>query len=131
AVPLSPSAASNRNDFVNAHSLNTYVLSDAKRLMRLQAEPPLRMAQAILDRARRVLDHVRAVHRLQREPFEIEAGKDFRRRVGLRVDQLQLMAAADHEVPRFGADANPVQAIGRIDGAIGLDADREAARMQR
>src|SRR5438105_14884943 len=106
------------------------VLPDAKCLMRLQAEPPLRMAQAILDRARRVLYHVRAVHWLQREPFEIEVGKGLRRRVGLRVDQLQLLAAADHEV-RAGlrAGANPVQAVRGTEGAVGLDADGEAARM--
>ncbi len=51
------------------------VLSDTECLVRLQAEPPLRMAQAIVDRARGVLDHVRAVHRLQRKALEGEARK--------------------------------------------------------
>jgi hypothetical protein len=63
-------------------------LSDTKRFVRLQTEPPLRMAQAIVDRARRVLDHVRAVHRLQREAIEGEIDKGLRRGVWLRVNQL-------------------------------------------
>ena len=42
------------------------------------------------------------------------------------------MAAPDHEVRAgFRADANPVHAVGRIDRAIGFDADREAVPMQR
>src|ERR1700751_692136 len=83
-VPDSACAASNRNDFVNSHmSFNNPVLSDANssdadspdpdRLVRLHAEPPLRMLQAIGDGARGVRDDVRAVHRLQREAFEGEA----------------------------------------------------------
>ena len=41
--------------------------------MRLHAEPPLRMMQAIVDRARGVLDDVGSVHWLQREALEGEA----------------------------------------------------------
>src|SRR3981081_4715662 len=66
-VPGSAWAASNRNDFVNSHILKIQILSDAECLVRLQAEPPLRMAQTIVDRARGVLDNIRSVHRLQRE----------------------------------------------------------------
>ncbi len=100
--------------------------------MRLQAEPPLRMAQAIVDRARGVLDHVGSVHRLQREALEGEIGEILRRRIRLRIDQLEFMAPAHHEIGAgLRADADPVHAGGRIDRAVGLDADLEAARMQR
>src|SRR6201993_3255369 len=78
-VPGSACAASNRNDFVNSHIAKSKPvcsqLSDAELLVCLQAEPPLRMAQAIIDGARGVLDHVRPVHRLQREALERQIGK--------------------------------------------------------
>src|SRR5216684_1871449 len=117
-VPLSAWAASNRNDFVNSHILKIQIylmpiLPDTECLVGLQAEPPLRMAQTIVDRARGVFDHVRSVHRLQRETFEGEIDESFRGGVGFR------------------ADADPVHALGRLDRTVGLDADFEAARMQR
>ena len=90
------------------------------------------MAQTIVDRARGVLDQFRPVHRLQRETPEGEIDKSLRRRIRLRVNQLQLVTVAD---PQLGAglraDADPVHAVGRVDGAVGLDADTEATGMQR
>src|SRR3984885_11376531 len=42
------------------------------------------------------------------------------------------MATPDHEIcAGFWADANPVHAVGRGDGAVGLNADAKAAHMQR
>src|SRR4029079_4418727 len=136
-VPGSECAASKRNDFVNSHIVKPWsylitVLTDAECLVRLQAEPPLRMPQAIVDRPRGVLDDIRPIHRLQRETLEGERFEILRCRTWLRIDQFQLMAPAHHEIGSgFRADANPVHARGRIDGAVGLDADLEAARMQR
>src|SRR3984893_13949147 len=136
-VPGSECAASKRNDFVNSHILKLEsclmpMLSDAERLVRLHAEPPLRMAQAIVDCTGGVLDHVRAVHRLQRKPLKGKAEVILRRRACLRIDQLQFVTPAYHEIGAgFRADANPVHALGRRDGAVRLDADLEAARMQR
>src|ERR1700682_502340 len=131
-VPGSAWAASNRNDFVNSHIQQFQLLSDTKRLVRLQAEPPPGMAQAVVDRARGILDHVGPVHRLQRETLEGEIDEGFRRRIGLRVDQLQFMTAPHHEVRAgFRANTDPVHAVGRLDGAIGLDADFETTPMQR
>src|SRR5216683_687850 len=136
-VPPSAWAASNRNDFVNSHILKIQIylmpiLPDTECLVGLQAEPPLRMAQTIVDRARGVFDHVRSVHRLQRETFEGEIDESFRGGIGLRIDQLEFMALPDHEVGAgFRADADPVHALGRLDRTVGLDADFEAARMQR
>src|SRR3954462_7490417 len=105
-VPASAWAASNRNDFVNSHISTIQLLSDPEGLVRLQAEPPLRMMQAVVDRAHGVFDNVRSVHRLQREPFEIKTDKAFRRGVRLRIDQLEFMPPAYHEVGAgFRADA--------------------------
>src|SRR5258708_8127447 len=136
-VPGSECAASKRNDFVNSHILILKpclmpTLSDAERLVRLHAESPLGMAQAVVDRPRGVLGRVRTVHRLQREPLEGKAEVVLRRGALLRIDQLQFVTPAYHEIGAgFRADANPVHALGRGDRAIGLDADRKAARMQR
>src|SRR5258707_7087392 len=136
-VPGSECAASKRNDFVNSHILKLKsclmpMLSDAERLVRLHAEAPPGMAQAVVDGARGVLGHVRAIHRLQREPLEGKTEVVLRRCALLRIDQLQFVTPAYHEIGAgFRADANPVHALGRGDRAIGLDADRKAARMQR
>src|SRR5690349_23064988 len=96
-VPGSECAASKRNDFVNSHIVKTKILSDTEGLVRLQAEPPLGMPQAIVHRARGVGCHVGPVHRLQREAFEGEIFERLGRRVRLRIDQFQFMAAAYHE----------------------------------
>src|SRR3979490_2857579 len=74
-VPGSECAASKRNDFVNCHILKLKsclmpMLSDAERLVRLHAESPLGMAQAVVDRPRGVLGHVRTVHSLHLEQPE-------------------------------------------------------------
>src|SRR5215475_9466388 len=93
-VPGSACAASKRNDLVNSHiSSKNPSLSDADCLVCLDAEPPLRVAQAIVDRARGIGGHIRTVHRLQREALEGETGEVLGRRARLRVDQLQLMPA--------------------------------------
>src|ERR1700682_4892762 len=135
-VPGSECAASKRNDFVNSHILKLKsclvpMLSDAERLVRLHAEPPFGMAQAVVDCARGVLGHIRAIHRLQREPLEGKTEVVLRRGALLRIHQLQFVAPAYHEIGAgFRADANPVHARGRADRAIGLDTDGKAARMQ-
>src|SRR5260370_2470576 len=131
-VPGSACAAWKRNDFVNSHILRIQFLSDTERLVGLQAEPPLRMAQTIVDRARGVLDHIGSVHRLQREALEGKIDKGLGRCIRLRINQLEFMSSPYHEVGAgFGADANPVHALGWIDRAIGLDADFEPSGMQR
>jgi hypothetical protein len=92
----------------------------------------LRVAQAVIDRARGVFDHVRAIHRLQRKALEGETGISFRRRARLRIDQFEFVPPPYHEFRAgFRADTDPVHAAGRFDGAVGLDADFEATRMQR
>src|SRR6266404_59959 len=107
-------------------------LSDTQCFVRLQAEPPLRVVQAILNRARSIFDHVGPVHRLQRKAFKLKIGERLRHRGRLRINQLELMAAAYSQLRAgFRADANPVHAVGRVDCAVGFDADGKAARVQR
>jgi hypothetical protein len=90
------------------------------------------MAQAIVDGARGVVGKRRPIHGLQREALEAKPGESFGRRIGLRVDELHLVPGADAQLGAgLRAHADPVEARRRLDGAVGLDRDREAARMQR
>src|ERR1700733_6741283 len=136
-VPGSACAASNRNDFVNSHIGQSKfdlipILSDTKRVVCLQAEPPLRVAQTIIDRAGSVLDDVRPVHRLQRKPLEGQIDKRLGSGIRLRVNQFEFMASAYRKLRAgLGADADPVHAVRRLDRAIGLDPDAEAMPVQR
>src|SRR5882724_3980929 len=131
-VPGSACAASKRNDFVNSHISRIQFLSDTERFVGLQGEPPLRMAQTIVNRARGVLDHIGSVHRLQREALEGKIDKGLGRCIRLRINQLEFMTSPYHEVSAgFRANANPVHALGRLDRPVGLDADFEITGMQR
>src|SRR5664280_1017063 len=131
-VPDNAWAASNRNDFVSSHIQKMQPLSDTKGLVRLHAEPPLRVTDAVVDVALGVGGDVRPIHRLQREPLEGETGEGRRHGAGLRIDQFEFVALPDHEFGAgLGADADPVDAVGHLDRAVGFEADREAAGMQR
>ena len=81
--------------------------------MGLQAQPPLRMRQAVLDRQPGVLLAVGAVHRLQQQVREVQVLEPLRRRAVLRIDQLQFVAAGQRS-GRAGlrADADPVEPAG-------------------
>jgi hypothetical protein len=75
----------------------------------LQAELPLRVLEAILDGPPRILHDIKPVHRLQQESLESEMRECLRWPVGLRIDQLQLVAFPDRQFAiRFRADADPV-----------------------
>src|SRR6185312_14562194 len=105
--------------------------ANSQVLMRLQAELPLRMGETIGDGTRRVLGTCRAVHRLQREATERQVRERFRWHVVLRIDQLQLVSVLQPEaVAALGTDAQPVDAGRRLERAVGLDRDLEAARME-
>src|SRR5690606_39145516 len=88
----------------------------------LQAQAPLRMLQAVLHGPFGVGQARGAVHGLQEEVLEIEVGERLGPRVQLRVDQLEFVAALDHyRRAALGADADPVDAGRRGQGAVGLD----------
>ena len=64
---------------------------------------------------------------IEREPF-VKRGLG----PGLRIDELEFVALChDEPIPGLGADAEPVDARGHRQGAIGLDRDLETARVQR
>src|SRR3954463_7457860 len=86
-------------------------LPDSQKLMRLQAEPPARMSQAILKCSRGVGLPFRSVHRLQIEVLELEGLVSARLGPALGKHQLELVTAGDHQGGIcLRADAHPVQA---------------------
>src|ERR1700753_2973267 len=87
-------AASKVNDLVNSHIVKRRSLSNSDHLVRLQAEPPLRMAHAVVGGISGVRGHVGTAHRLQREAREGEVLEIRRARAVLRIDQLQLVAGS-------------------------------------
>src|SRR3954447_26245719 len=100
--------------------------------MRLQAQPPLRMVQAIPNRRFGIRNTVRSVHRLEIETVELERGVTLRRAVLLREYELQLVAfRGDHVAVRFRADANPIDPLRWDNRAIGFNADFEPLLVQR
>src|SRR5258708_13613907 len=107
-VPGNACAASKRNDFVNSHISRIQFLSDTERFVGLQAEPPLRMAQTIVDRARGVLDHIGSVHRLQRETLVGKVGKGLGRCIRLPINQLAFMSSP-YPAVSAGYRAHPLQ----------------------
>ena len=94
--------------------------------MRLQAEPPLRVRRQY-SIARAVFSARRAVHRLQEEVLKGEVGEALGRSIGLRIDQLQLVAAAlSSSASALGLTQIQSMPAGG-DGAVGLDGDLETA----
>ena len=103
-------------------------------LVGLEAQPPLRMGEAVVDRQRAVFaSTVGAVHRLQEEVVEVERRRIARaRRRVLRVDELQLVArvSSTMSAPAFGlTQTQSIPAGGQR--AVGLDRDLEAVGVQR
>src|SRR4051794_10470249 len=85
-------------------------LSDSDEFVRLDAEPPPRMRETVRDRPLGVLGDIGPVHRLQKEVTEVEIGKILRKRVWLRVNELELAPALLHERrASFGTHADPVE----------------------
>src|SRR4051794_14077194 len=63
--------------------------------------------------------------------IEAQIRESLRRRAGLRVDELELMPPGDLQCGAgLGADADPVETLRRLDGAVGLDRNLEASGVQ-
>src|SRR5471030_3006637 len=100
--------------------------------MGLQAQLPLRVALAGLDRQRGVEGGQRAVHRLNEEIVEVQAFVGRQVLLGLRDYDLDFIALADHQLgTHLRADADPVDAGRHRQGAVGFDGDLEAHRVHR
>src|SRR5207302_177282 len=106
-------------------------LRDPQVLMRLQAQLPLRMGQAVLDGETGVLLALGPVHRLEQQVGEAEFLEQLRGRSLLRKYKLEIVAASQFQrCARLRADADPVQPRGSVLGAVGLDGYLEPGRMQ-
>ena len=92
----------------------------------------MRMSAAIIDRKRGVFLALRPIHRLQEKMIESEFFKPFRRRIRLRIDEFQFIAAhLQQSVFALRTDADPVEPLGRCDRSIRFNGDIETARMER
>src|SRR5829696_8959533 len=107
-----------------------------EQLVSLQAEAPARVLEAVLKGGLHVpprLGGVSRVEGLEHEVLEVELDEALRLggRMALRIDELELVAPGEHE-RRIGlrAHADVVDAGGRQPGAVGLDGDFEASRVQ-
>jgi hypothetical protein len=106
-------------------------LSNAENLVRLHAQTPARVSHAILDCQAGILVCTIAVHRLEEEMIEIERLEFLRRRPGLGVHELELIALPLNQLrPGLRADADPVYGIGGGPRPIGLDGHVEALLMK-
>jgi hypothetical protein len=90
------------------------------------------MFEAEANGAARVIFAMGTVHRLEEEVSEAQLLEALWLGAGLRVNELELIAGIDCQgSARFRTDANPVDASGGRDGAVGLDCDFETAAMER
>jgi hypothetical protein len=105
--------------------------SEPNELVRLNAEPPLRVLQTVVDRELRITRDIRPVHRLQEKMLEREGREFFGRSIFLWVNQLELTAARLHEWgASLGTDADPIQGLRCGTRPIGLYRDVEPALVQ-
>src|SRR5881394_453449 len=93
--------------------------SDAQQLVRLEAQAPPRVLEAVARREFGVRLELGAVHRLQEEVFELQPLELRGSNPMLRVDELQLVARAllDHGAS-LGAHADPVDTGRRLECAV-------------
>lgn len=99
--------------------------------MRLYAEAPARMGQAISDCLASVVSEVRPVHRLNEEILEVEVLEQRRIKLRLRKNELELAAFPLNEIgPRLGTDTNPVQACRGDLRSVGLDCHGEPSSVE-
>src|SRR5215469_2398781 len=92
-------------------SITLSLSGNAQQFVRLQAEPPLRMLQAIAQGEFGVFLAARAIHRLQEEVLKVQVLEALRLRAFLWKDELQFLARVQNERrARLGAHANPVDA---------------------
>src|SRR5215210_6801008 len=106
------------SSFLSFHSWN------AEKLMRLQAEPPARVGQAVVHGERRISRALGAVHRLQEEVAELQILEVLRAESALGIDQLHL-ASRTHVQLRsgLGAHAEPVELGRRRESSVVFHGD--------
>src|ERR1041385_5162985 len=92
----------------------------------------MRVGEAKIDSLSGILVYVLTVHRLQEEVVEREILVSMGLGAFLRKHELQFVAASEHQWRvRLWTHADPVQAGGRLQGAVRLHGHGEPAAMQR
>lgn len=86
------------------------------------------MLEAVVQGKLCVLIPRRSIHRLQKEPLEIEPFELLRFRAGLRKNELQFVAGFDHEFSAgLRADTDPIDTRRRKESPVRFDRDFKAA----
>ena len=112
--------------------LFTELSRDAEDLVRLQAQPPLWMREAVVAGAPVLASPAGPSIGCRKKCSKSSAGSAAGSSPVLREDQLQLVSRAAARIgPGLRADADPVDAGRRRQGAVGLDGDLEAPGVQR
>src|SRR5579871_1233367 len=112
-------------------SIGVSLSGNAEQLMRLQAESPLRMLQAIAQSEFGVFLATWAIHWLQEEVPEVQMLEALRLCSLLREDELQFLPGLEDErCARLGTHANPINAGRRQLRAVGFDGNLKALGVQ-
>src|SRR5262249_7218520 len=106
--------------------------SDSEEFVRLDAELPLRVGNAIGDGLLSVLPQRRTIHRREREPLEVKIAELLRRYTVLGEHEFELVTSADLQLrPGLGADTHPIDARGELDRAVCLQSNLKPVRVKR
>jgi len=99
--------------------------------MRLQAETPLRIFQAISDGRLDIGSLRRTIHRLEQKMVKGQFGIGWGQGARLGVDEFEFITAVQQERrTRFRADTEPIDAGRAQDRAIGFDGNPKALLVQ-
>ena len=117
---------------MRARGLFEAISGNSQHFVRLQAQSPARMIEAICQRKSRIQLAVGTIHGLQEKIPELQIFEHLRLSAGLRIDQLQLVATPLLK-PRAGlrADTYPIEVVRSGDGSVSLNGNFETARVQR
>src|SRR5687768_2967144 len=103
-------------------------LTQPQQFVRLQAQSPARMAEAVLHREPRIRLDLRPIHRLHKEVSKIELLELLRLRSRLRIDELELVSRMHDKIRTgLGTDTEPIDALRNCPRAVGFHGDFIAA----
>jgi hypothetical protein len=107
-------------------------LPEPERLVRLNAQTPLRVLKAVFDRRDRIPGYVRPIHGLEKKIIEVECLELLRHGAWLRKYELDLASCRLNERrSRLRADAYPVDAVRCRLRSVGFDSQGETPVVYR